>query len=56
MLPARHDDDDDDIYIYIYTRFVFEYFVGNILKMPQLICWHLVEWFQVFLCNTNTSI
>ena len=37
------------IYIlYIYIRFENEYFVGNILNKPQLICLPTVKWFHAF--------
>ena len=37
-------------------KFLNEYFVGSILNKEELICLHTVEWFQVFLSNTNDSI
>ena len=43
------------IYIYIYRickRIV--YWIKSFLNEPELICLHTVEWFEVFLFNTNS--
>ena len=42
-----------DAYI-LYIWFVNKLFLGNILNKPELICLHIVQWFQVLLSNTNS--
>ena len=45
---------------YLMTNRVFIYllniynFVDTFLNQPELICLHIVKWFQVLLCNSNS--
>ena len=32
------------------------YFVGNILNKPEVICLHIIKWFELLLSNTNSFI